>query len=170
MMTLSRLQPPSSYPLLSLLRQLQTALILCATSSEASQSEYFEEAIRFHYLSIAGMQVSNGSVFTEGHPSRAIAIATLSTLLIRQVSTEEAEQLAIYTTKPSPFLSKSPFIPPLGLLRDQAGISLMIQAIKELKIAYGNDEEGGEPGRKLIDQVREWREAEAVQTLSRRQG
>jgi len=164
MKILTRIQPPSAYPLLSLLRQLQTALILSATSTNDQRKSFenFEEAIRFHFLSLAGMQASNGGVFNEGHPSRAIALATLSTLLIREASSEETEWVA---NAESPFLSRVPSIPPLGRARDQAGISLMLQAIKELKIAYGNDEEGGEPGRKLIDQVRDWKENEAMALL-----
>lgn len=168
MKILTQIQPPSAYPLLSLLRQLQTALILCATSTndQREATQLFEEAIRFHLVSLAGMQASNGGVFCEGHPSRAIALATLSTLLVREApTTEEADWVSNYTF--SPFLTKVPLIPTLGRARDQAGITLMIQAIKELKIAYGNDEEGGEPGRKLISQVREWQENEAVMSISR---
>ncbi|UZJ56143.1 hypothetical protein CBS101457_005463 [Exobasidium rhododendri] len=170
MKTLTRMQPPSAYPLSSLLRQLQTALIMCATSptipTDARQTTlFFEEAIRFHFLSIAGMQASHGAVFDEGHPSRAISLATLSTLLIREATEEEADRVVSYTT--SPFLTRIPSIPALGLARDRAGISLMLQAIKELKIAYGSDEDGGEPGRKLIEQVREWKEAEVLGSSSR---
>jgi hypothetical protein len=170
MKKLTQLQPPSAYPLLSLLRQLQTALILCATSTTATNTpqetaQYFEEAVRFHYLSIAGMQASNGAVFVEGHPSRAITLATLSTLLVREASAEEAKCVA--ASPPSPFLSRVPSVPPMGRDRDQAGISVMLQALKELKIAYGNDADGGEPGRKLTDQVREWKEMQAMATMSR---
>jgi hypothetical protein len=165
---LSELQPPSAYPLLSLLRQLQTACIMIATSTDQEREalEYFEEAIKLHFVSMAGMQASNGKVYCEGHPSRAIALATLSTLLVREASPQEAEWAAALASTSS-FLHRVPTIPPIGPLRDQAGISLMMQAIKELRIAYGNDEDGGEPGRKLIEQVRQWKENEALTAMAR---
>ena len=164
---LTAVQPPSAYPLLSLLRQLQTALILSATSKTdwREAAGLFEEAIRFHFLSIAGMQASQGAVFCEGHPARAIALATLSTLLVRQVTSEEAEWIKTNTGS-SAFLTRLPPVPLVGAQRDQAGITLMVQAIAELKIAYGNSEEGGQPGRRLIEQVREWKESEAIARLA----
>jgi hypothetical protein len=164
---LSELQPPSAYPLLSLLRQLQTACIMCATSNsdERESLQHFEEAIRLHFVSLAGMQASNGKVYSEGHPSRAIALATLSTLMVREASPQEVEWAAAMAYD-SAFLHRVPMIPPIGPARDQAGISLMVQAIKELKIAYGNDEDGGEPGRKLIEQVRQWKENEALTAMA----
>lgn len=165
---LTVLQPPSAYPLLSLLRQLQSACVILATSSinERQALDYFEEAIQLHFVSLAGMQASNGSIYCEGHPSRAIALATLSTLLVRHTSENEAKWAAAKAGTSS-FLTRSPSVAPIGPLRDQIGITLMMQAIKELKIAYGIEEEGGEPGRKLIGQVRNWQENEAVMALSK---
>lgn len=166
---LTQLQPPSSHPLLSLLRQLQSACVILATSTDNQQQalDYFEEAIQLYLVSLAGMQASNGSIYSEGHPSRAIALATLSTLLVKEASETEAN-LAAARAGNSLFLTKVPVVAPIGPLRDQVGICLMMQAIKELKIAYGNDEEGGEPGRKLIDQVRDWKENKALMAMSRK--
>lgn len=166
---LTRIMPPSSYPLLGLLRQLQTALILCAASHDSLRDAtvFYEEAIRFHMLSLAAMQAANGTVYCIGHPVRAIAMATLATLLVREATSPEEVKVSAGISRHSDYLSRIPPVPPMGPARDQAGIALMAQAIDELKIAYGIDEDGGEPGRKLIAQVREWKESEAIMARTR---
>ena len=169
MKNLTRIQPPSAYPLFSLLCQLQGALAYRATESSgtAESSAFFEEAIQFHILSLAGMQASNGSVYCEGHPERAISLATLSTLLIREVASEEELEWHAEQPPTSEYLSKVPSIPPVGTQRDQAGISLMLQAINEVKIAYGIEGEGGKVGRELIDRVREYNDNESMLAMGR---
>ena len=72
-----------------------------------------------------------------GHPIRAIHLSELGMLC----ATDE-------TASPSPSTDEKVF-PPIGAARLQLAINYLIEARKELLIAFGAEKEGGDVGKKV---------------------
>lgn len=148
---LSNILPPSAYPLLSLLRAGQTALVsLGASALEAGMGhralDLFEEATRFAMLVVAGMQARG--VLVEGHPARAIAMLSLAKLLLTDVfEAVGRDPTSFPATRSEPsdatVLHRPPTLPPRGPQRILMGRQLLEQAIQELSIGFGRANGGG---------------------------
>lgn len=141
--------PPSSYPLLSLLRAGQTALIGSASDaarpvSAAASAAMLEEATRLGMVCAAAMQSGAGAVYAPGHPARAVAMATLGKLLLLDRPTDEKGNPASLPPIEESAVARPPDLPPHGLQRVLLGRQVLVQAMEELRIGFG--EEGGEVG------------------------
>ena len=135
-----------SHPLLGLLRShhylLTISLSLSAdalsrTTPTASAKEehqmLLDDAIRMAARVLQGLV----EVLPFGHPIRAIHLSELGMLC----ATDE-------TASPSPSTDEKVF-PPIGAARLQLAINYLIEARKELLIAFGAEKEGGDVGKKV---------------------
>lgn len=158
--SLSGSLPPSAYPLLSLLRAGQTALVtLASTALDTGMGEraldLFDEATRFAMLVVAGMNARG--IMVEGHPARAIAVLTLAKLLLTDVyeavaSAPSSKAPAIHCE--TSVLDRPPALPPRGLQRVLTGKQILEQAIKELTIGFGRQDGGGQLTRLAKEMMR----------------
>lgn len=179
--------PPSWQPLLQLLRLATTCLIeagsllLSQPSAEAWSTEAaiycFDEAVRMQMLVVAGMQASNTPIYAVGHPTRAIAIATLAKLVLAQfdhphrldpqglqnstpanapVCRIAVEQTAAQGGKILSVLRDPPSVP--DEMRLQMAKQLLQQSIEELDIGFGRSNQGGGTGREMRTALQEMEE------------
>lgn len=134
------------------MRSAQTSLISHAsslpinpTSSKYTTAQLLDEASKLGLVIVAGMQAGGdkSSIFTPGHPARALSIATAGKLLLAdtEVGTSKAN-----ASLPS-LLSTPPILPPPGPNRLQFGQMLLSQSLEELRIGFGKD--GGEAGQSV---------------------
>lgn len=139
-----------SHPLLGLLRSqhylLTTSLSLSAdalarsTPTESEKGEHqklLDDAIR------TGVRVLQGlvEILPIGHPIRAIHLSELGLLC----ATDETASNVPTQAPPT----KEKVFPPTGAARLQLAINYLIEARKELLIAFGTGNEGGEVGKKV---------------------
>lgn len=120
-------------------------------------------------LHVAGCQASTvgpaaagGPIYSEGHPARAIALATLAKLVL--VEFQQAEEgSGRLVSKPSRLpsvLKNAPSIPQAA--RIAFAQQILVQAIAELDIAFGRNNEGGETGKDLRRALRELEQEQAM--------
>jgi hypothetical protein len=149
MKSLSQLQPPSSWPLLNLLRHMQPTLQqqaekFAADNNLEAASACYEESICFDMAIRIAYTVGNeNSIFCEGHPERAVQLGRLSSKVLASM-----ERLSPFSVEPqshtSRYLDNIPSTPPFEESRRAAGVNMMVEAIKEYQTAGGKDEQGGE--------------------------
>ncbi|KAH0834774.1 hypothetical protein J3R83DRAFT_10373 [Lanmaoa asiatica] len=117
--------PPSSHPLLALLK-LRQSLLLASFSGRISQN-LLDESIRTAAKHVAGLS----AVLDEGHPVRGIALAELGKLL------------AVDEPSPSSPPQATSF-PPSGPTRLKIAYETLLRARNELLVGFGRENEGGE--------------------------
>lgn len=122
------------------------------------QLEAYDEAIRLHYVALAGMQAGaskkkdgRGSMYPRGHPARAVLLAALGRLLIVPVANDVAKAAAAAaascTRGASPScLPNPPALPAPSPQRDALGIAVLQEARQDLRIAFGVERDGGALG------------------------
>ncbi|KAG8216403.1 SET domain-containing protein [Butyriboletus roseoflavus] len=119
--------PPSSHPLLALLK-LHQSLLLAPLSDRISQ-EGLDESIRIAAKHIAGL----AAVLDEGHPVRGVALAELGKLLA--------------VDEPSPSsLPQTTSFPPSGPTRLKIAYETLLKARNELLMGFGRENGGGQVG------------------------
>ena len=139
-----------SHPLLGLLRSqhylLTTSLALSAdalartTATATAKEEHqnlLDDAIRTAVRVLQGLV----EVLPPGHPIRAIHLSELGMLCATD------ETASNVPTQPLP--AKEKVFPPTGAARLQLAINYLIEAHKELLIAFGAGNEGGDVGRRV---------------------
>ena len=142
---LRKVMPPSAFPLFFLLRNVQTACIGVGSSSSSAASEEesvqaFELAMTAGLLIVAAMQAVNGIIYAEGHPSRAIALATLGRLLLTEGGSRDQSAAKSGPSRAASLLGPVPSLPPLpppGPHRLLFGQKILIQALNEVAIGFG---------------------------------
>ncbi|PWN42295.1 SET domain-containing protein [Ceraceosorus guamensis] len=143
--------PPSAYPLLSMLRtacemftsiaaridvlERSKSLVRAQSMATTLADHYLVEATRLAMLVCTGMTVSNGIIFAEGHPTRAIALLTLGKLLISDAVAAFDESEAVDRS----ILPNPPKLPAVGMPRILMGRNFLLQALEELKIGFGKE-------------------------------
>ncbi|KAI0064995.1 SET domain-containing protein [Artomyces pyxidatus] len=121
---------PSSHPLLALTR-LHQSLLLASFPPNLTQ-EALDNVIRATSASVTGIS----ELLCRGHPIRALALAELGKLLA--------------VDEPSPRDSKTNTVfPPSGPARLRLAYETLVQAHNELKIGFGEENEGGEVGHEI---------------------
>jgi len=143
--------PPSAHPLLGLLR-LQQSLLIDTLSSTSNPNIFVDESIRITGRVVSGLT----AVLCEGHPVRGVAIAELGKLLAMD-EPAPAENVS-GTSSPSVF-------PPTGPRRLALAVEMSKNALRELKIGFGETIGGGEAGNgvretivKLETEMNVWRQ------------
>lgn len=139
-----------SHPLLGLLRSyhylLTTSLSLSAdalaraTPTIGAKKEHqnlLDEAIRTAASVLQGLV----EVLPVGHPIRAIHLSELGLLCATDETASNVPALSLPT--------KEKVFPPVGAARLQLAINYLIEAHKELLVAFGVGKEGGEVGKKV---------------------
>jgi hypothetical protein len=126
--------PPSSHPLLALLKFHQS-LLLSAFSEHLSQ-DLLDESIRTAAKHAAGLS----AVLDQGHPVRGVALAELGKLL------------AVDEPSPSSPPQATSF-PPSGPTRLKIAYETLLNARDELLVGFGRENEGGEVGREVRESV-----------------
>lgn len=136
------------------MRSAQTSLISHAsslpinpTSIKYTTAQLLDEASKLGLVVVAGMQAGGdkSSIFTPGHPARALSIATAGKLLL--ADTEVGNSKANANASLPSLLSTPPNLPPPGPNRLQFGQMLLSQSLEELRIGFGKD--GGEAGQSV---------------------
>ncbi|KAA1473083.1 SET domain-containing protein [Dentipellis sp. KUC8613] len=123
---------PSSHPLLSLTR-LHQALLLATFPPTLTQIA-LDNVIRASSVSLTGIS----AILCPGHPIRALALAELGKLL------------AVDEPAPAPpSTAANAAFPPSGAPRLQLARDTLVRAHEELRIAFGEKNEGGEVGREV---------------------
>jgi hypothetical protein len=158
---LTAIQPPCAYPLLGVLNRFWPTLIHTGNDHTTKgniieAAKYRENGLRFLLLILAGMQAGReGGIIPEGHPTRAVILVQLSTIVIKPLSPIDAQWVTKNGSQ-SDLLSRTPMIPPPGQARVAFGANLVRQAVKEIKIGYGDDALKSDLYEALIDQLPIW--------------
>lgn len=126
--------PPSSHPLLALLK-LHQSLLLSSFSDQISQ-DLLDESIRAAGKHVAGLS----AVLDQGHPVRGVALAELGKLL------------AVDEASPSTPPQTTSF-PPSGPTRLKISYETFLRARNELLVGFGRENEGGEVGREVRESI-----------------
>ncbi|KAN0085790.1 hypothetical protein V8E55_006924 [Tylopilus felleus] len=126
--------PPSSHPLLALLK-LHQSLLVSSFSGPISQ-DVLDESIRTAAKHVAGLS----TVLDQGHPVRGVALAELGKLL------------AVDEPSPSTPPQTTSF-PPSGPPRLKLAYETLLKARIELLIGFARENEGGEVGREVRESV-----------------
>ncbi|EPQ30987.1 uncharacterized protein PFL1_01176 [Pseudozyma flocculosa PF-1] len=151
---------------------------------------FFEEATRLGMLIAAGCQASTlgssaegGPVYVEGHPARAIALATLGKLSLVEIQQQPVAASSAQPSSTSPsaaqrLVSRPSSIP--SILRQPPVIptdarlafakQVLVQALRELEIGFGRRNEGGEAGRSVKRTLEELERESAIVTQALREG
>ncbi|KAG6379628.1 hypothetical protein JVT61DRAFT_10144 [Boletus reticuloceps] len=129
--------PPSSHPLLALLK-LHQSLLLASFSDQISQN-LLDESIRAAAKHVAGLS----AILDPGHPVRGVALAELGKLL------------AVDEPSPSPSSSsrQTASFPPSGPTRLKLAYETLLKGREELLIGFGRENEGGEVGREVRENI-----------------
>ncbi|KAN0065933.1 hypothetical protein ACQY0O_001066 [Thecaphora frezii] len=196
--------PPSSQPLFDLLRVSQTALIELGSASlsavaaastnrqvagrsgtaegEGEATRYFfQEATRLAMLVAAGCQASTlgaasegGSIYAEGHPARAVALATLGKLVLVELqrpmdedgSGAEATRGAVRRRRSTAPSSSSSVLRHPPSVPEEARLAfareVLRQALEELEVGFGRRNGGGATGRDVRRALEELEHEEAL--------
>lgn len=126
--------PPSSHPLLALLK-LHQSLLLAPLSDQISQ-EVLDESIRTAAKHVAGLS----AILDEGHPVRGVALAELGKLLA--------------VDEPSPSSSpQTTSFPPSGPRRLKIAYETLLKARSELLVGFGRVNEGGQVGWEVRESI-----------------
>ncbi|KAI9568086.1 hypothetical protein HD554DRAFT_2102896 [Boletus coccyginus] len=126
--------PPSSHPLLALLKFHQS-LLLSLFSHQNSQ-DLLDESIRTAAKHVSGLS----AVLDQGHPVRGIALAELGKLLA--------------VDEPSPAsLAQTTSFPPSGPTRLKIAYETLVRARNELLVGFGRENEGGEVGQEIRESI-----------------
>lgn len=126
--------PPSSHPLLALLKFHQS-LLLSSFSHQISQ-DLLDESIRTAAKHVSGLS----AVLDQGHPVRGIALAELGKLLA--VDEPSAASLA-----------QTASFPPSGPTRLKIAYETLVRARNELLVGFGLENEGGEVGQEIGESI-----------------
>jgi hypothetical protein len=158
---------PASHPLLALMRLYQSHLIdqismptanLDSNAPAPSTQILFDAQERLDKAVRVAAQASAGldAVLCEGHPVRAIALAELGKLLA-------VDEPALPTSAMRPPASSDPgdqtglgtvgSFPPHGPARLRLAHDTLQRALKELRIGFGSENEGGEVGKDVREQI-----------------
>ncbi|KAG9311784.1 hypothetical protein JVU11DRAFT_8030 [Chiua virens] len=126
--------PPSCHPLLALFKLHQSLLV--ASFSERISQESLDESIRTAAKHVAGVS----ALLDEGHPVRGVSLAELGKLLA--------------VDEPSPSLpSQMTSFPPSGPTRLKVAYETLLKARNELLVGFGWENEGGEVGREVRENI-----------------
>lgn len=126
--------PPSSHPLLGLLKLHQSLLV--ASFSDRISQELLDESIRIAAKHVAGLS----AVLEEGHPVRGVVLAELGKLL------------AVDEPSPSSPPQTTSF-PPSGPTRLKIAYETLLRARNELLVGFGRENEGGEVGQDVRESI-----------------
>lgn len=143
---------PSAHPLLALIRLGQTLLI--TKLAKDTSSAVLETAIQYAIAYVKAISM----VLRSGHPVRAVAIAELGKLLAVDEPTTDSSSSSVADTSPDnatsiPAMGGLEIQVPNGPARLQRAVEVLRQAHRELTIAFGRANEGGEVGRSVRDML-----------------
>ncbi|KAL7409501.1 hypothetical protein BDY24DRAFT_214933 [Mrakia frigida] len=137
--------PPSSYPLLPLLRLFSTLLISGFSSTpptDPSSSSLLNDALQITYLT--SQAVLTPGIYPPGHPARGVALAELGKLLV-----VPAPEVAA-SSKGKSVVPKELFargggagIPDEPARRLMWAREILVQALGEVRIGFGKKGDGG---------------------------
>ncbi|EJD05468.1 SET domain-containing protein [Fomitiporia mediterranea MF3/22] len=146
--------PPSTHPLLALIR-LGQSLLIAQFATETTPST-LDTAIQYAMAYVKGLS----SVLRPGHPVRAVAIAELGKLLAVDEPTSSSDLPSIESVPqagnnaPSQAAtSEFDLQVPKGPVRLQRAVEVLQQAYKEICIAFGRGNEGGEAGKSVREML-----------------
>ena len=108
-----------------------------ATSAKEEHQELLDDAIRTAARVLQGLI----EVLPVGHPIRAIHLSELGLLCATDETTSNVPVLSLPTNEKA--------FPPTGAARLQLAINYLVEARKELLIAFGVEKEGGDVGKKV---------------------
>ncbi|KAG8931655.1 hypothetical protein FRC02_002421 [Tulasnella sp. 418] len=168
---LNRHLPPTSHPLLALLRLHQSLLITrlslaISNLPPPSQTQSYrlpqKEVDEVCWAACRALSGIMGGVFPEGHPIRGIALAEIGKLLTVDIEPDEdSPQITAGQTFLKSLLYLSPSYSsttnsasafPSGVARLQLALEVLLRARVELKRGFGG--EGGEVARQVEDGIR----------------
>lgn len=139
-----------SHPLLGLLRSHHYLLTISLSSSAdalaqttpaASEKEGHQNLLDDAILTAARALQGLVEVLPVGHPIRAIHLSELGLLCATDETASNIPDLSLPTDEQA--------FPPAGAARLQLAMNYLIEARKELLIAFGVGSEGGDVGRKV---------------------
>ncbi|GJJ07795.1 hypothetical protein Clacol_002000 [Clathrus columnatus] len=127
--------PPSAHPLLNILRIHQVLLIDKLSSvEEGNSSQVIDDVIRTAGRVVVGLT----AILEEGHPILGIALAELGKLLAVDEPPEPSDAFNF---------------PPRGPARLALALETLKRAFKSLRIGFGEENEGGEVGVQIREEI-----------------